>query len=287
MKTKVISIMNSKGGVGKTITAANMAQILASEYGHHVLAIDLDPQADLTALLGLPVPMDDHVELEDIAGAYELLTGGWIPGTPGLYPEDIIHHTRYTGLDLVPSCSQMLVLGLTSADDCTKRLSDFIAAISEADKPYDFVVVDCPPAFSGPSAAAIYCSDDVIIPTKLDYFGHKAAQFILEQIEIIASTSERELLPSVLVTMWHNSEVCKQGLIVLEDALPESVLLYPAMIRRSDKVDESTYYGQALGEYSRFSSAGRDYRDFVSQFLSVTIDGTLESTGWGVAPSGI
>lgn len=281
MKTKVISIMNSKGGVGKTITAANMAQILASEYGMHVLAIDLDPQADLTALLGTPTPMGDHWELDCIAGAYDLLTGA------EAYPENMIYPTRYSGLDLVPSCSQMLVLGLTSADDCTKRLSDFIAAISEADKPYDFVVVDCPPAFSGPSAAAIYCSDDVIIPTKLDYFGHKAAQFILEQIEIIASTSERELLPSVLVTMWHNSEVCKQGLIVLEDALPESVLLYPAMIRRSDKVDESTYYGQALGEYSRFSSAGRDYRDFVAQFLSVTIDGTLESTGWGVAPSGI
>lgn len=281
METKVISIMNSKGGVGKTITAANMAQILASEYGHHVLAIDLDPQADLTALLGQAEIFGDHMELENVAGAYDLLTGA------EAYPENMIYPTRYTGLDLVPSCSQMLVLGLTSADDCTKRLSDFIAAISEADKPYDFVVVDCPPAFSGPSAAAIYCSDDVIIPTKLDYFGHKAAQFILEQIEIIASTSERELLPSVLVTMWHNSEVCKQGLIVLEDALPESVLLYPAMIRRSDKVDESTYYGQALGEYSRFSSAGRDYRDFVAQFLSVTIDGTLESTGWGVAPSGI
>lgn len=281
MKTKVISIMNSKGGVGKTITAANMAQILASEYGMHVLAIDLDPQADLTALLGQAEIFGDHMELENVAGAYDLLTGA------EAYPENMIYPTRYTGLDLVPSCSQMLVLGLTSADDCTKRLSDFIAAISETDKPYDFVVVDCPPAFSGPSAAAIYCSDDVIIPTKLDYFGHKAAQFILEQIEIIASTSERELLPSVLVTMWHNSEVCKQGLVVLEDALPESVLLYPAMIRRSDKVDESTYYGQALGEYSRYSSAGRDYRDFVAQFLSVTIDGTLESTGWGVAPSGI
>lgn len=282
MQTKVISIMNSKGGVGKTITAANMAQILASEYGHHVLAIDLDPQADLTALLGLPVLMGDHVELEDLSGAYDLLTGGQA------YPEDMIYPTRYTGLDLVPSCSQMLVLGLTSADDCTKRLADFIAAVSEMDpNPYHFIVIDCPPAFSGPSAAAIYCSDDVIIPTKLDYFGHKAAQFILEQIEIIASTSEREVLPSVLVTMWHNSEVCKQGLVVLEDALPENVLLYPAMIRRSDKVDESTYYGQALGEYSRFSSAGRDYRDFVAQFLNVTIDGTLDGTGWGVAPSGI
>ena len=281
MKTKVISIMNSKGGVGKTITAANMAQILASEYGHRVLAIDLDPQADLTALLGQADIFGDHMELENVAGAYDLLTGA------EAYPENMIYPTRYTGLDLVPSCSQMLMLGLTSADDCTKRLSDFIAAISETDNPYHFVVIDCPPAFSGPSAAAIYCSDDVIIPTKLDYFGHKAAQFILEQIEIIASTSERELLPSVLVTMWHNSEVCKQGLIVLEDALPESVLLYPAMIRRSDKVDESTYYGQALGEYSRFSSAGRDYRDFVAQFLSVTIDGMLESTGWGVAPSGI
>ena len=71
------------------------------------------------------------------------------------------------------------------------------------------------------------------------------------------------------------------------NAQPENVLLYPAMIRRSDKVDESTYYGQALVEYSRYSSAGRDYRDFVAQFLSVTIDGTLDGTGWGVAPSGI
>lgn len=282
MKTKVISVMNSKGGVGKTITAANMAQILASEYGHRVLAIDLDPQADLTALLGLPVPMGDHVELENMSGAFDLLTGA------EAYPENMIYPTRYTGLDLVPSCSQMLVLGLTSADDCTKRLADFIAAVSEMDpNPYHFIVIDCPPAFSGPSAAAIYCSDDVIIPTKLDYFGHKAAQFILEQIEIIASTSERELLPSVLVTMWHNSEVCKQGLIVLEDALPENVLLYPAMIRRSDKVDESTYYGQALGEYSRFSSAGRDYRDFVAQFLSITYDGTLHSEEWEMSPNAI
>ena len=157
MKTKVISIMNSKGGVGKTITAANMAQIIASEYGHRVLAIDLDPQADLTALLGLPIPMGDHLELEDIAGAFDLLTGAWGPGTVWQHPADIVHHTRYTGLDLVPSCSQMLVLGLTSADDCTKRLSDFIAAISEMDNPYHFVVIDCPPAFSGPSAAAIYC----------------------------------------------------------------------------------------------------------------------------------
>ena len=270
MRTKVISIMNSKGGVGKTITAANMAQILACEHGFHVLAIDLDPQADLTALLGTPTSMGDHWELDDIAGAYDLLTGA------EAYPENMIYPTRYSGLDLVPSCSQMLVLGLTSADDCTKRLSDFIAAISETDKPYDFVVVDCPPAFSGPSAAAIYCSDEVIIPTKLDYFGHKAANFMIEQIEIIASTSERELLPSVLVTMWRNSEVCKQGLEVLEDALPENVLVYPAMIRRSDKVDESTYYGQALGECSRFSSAGRDYRDFVGQFLSVAVEGCLD-----------
>ena len=281
MKTKVISIMNSKGGVGKTITAANMAQILASEYGYRVLAIDLDPQADLTALLGQAEIFGDHMELDNVAGAFDLLTGA------EAYPENMIYPTRYTGLDLVPSCSQMLVLGLTSADDCTKRLSDFIAAISEMDNPYHFVVIDCPPAFSGPSAAAIYCSDDVIIPTKLDYFGHKAAQFILEQIEIIASTSERELLPSVLVTMWHNSEVCKQGLSVLEKALPENVLLYPAMIRRSDKVDESTYYGQALGEYSRFSSAGRDYRDFVAQFLSVTIDGTLDAEEWRAQTNGI
>ena len=272
MRTKVISIMNSKGGVGKTITAANMAQILACEHGYRVLAIDLDPQADLTALLGLPETIGDVTSFEQVSGAYDLLTGGQT------YPEDMIYPTRYTGLSLVPSCSQMLVLGLTSADACTKRLADFIAAVGEMEPtPYDFVIIDCPPAFSGPSAAAIFCSDDVIIPTKLDYFGHKAANFMIEQIEIIASTSDRELLPSVLVTMWRNNDVCKQGLVVLEDALPENVLVYPAMIRRSDKVDESTYYGQALGEYSRFSSAGRDYRDFVDQFISVNVDGCLDT----------
>lgn len=271
MQTRVISIMNSKGGVGKTITAANMAQILTSEHGYRVLAVDLDPQADLTTLLGRPEHMDEYP-----AGAYELLIG------EQLCPENMIYPTRYHCLDLVPSCSQMLVLGLSSADECTRRLADFVAAVSEMEpNPYDFIIIDCPPAFSGPSAAAIYCSDEVIIPTKLDYFGHKAANFMIEQIEIIASTSERELLPSVLVTMWRNTEVCKQGLKVLEDSLPENVLVYPAMIRRSDKVDESTYYGQALGEYSRFSSAGRDYRDFVGQFLSVTVDGALDEMKGG------
>lgn len=261
MKTKVISIMNGKGGVGKTVTAANMAQILACEYHARVLAIDLDPQADLTALLALPEAIGDEVFLEQIAGAYDLLTGG----EP--YPENLIYPTRYTGLDLVPSCSQMLVLGLASADDCTKRLSDFIGALMDSDDPYEFIVIDCPPAFSGPSAAAIYCSDDVIIPVKLDYFGQRAAKFMLEQIEAIASTSEHDLIPSVLVTMWRSSIVCVQGLEALEKALPSNVLIYPVKIRRTDKVDEATYYGQALGEYSRFSSAGRDYRDFVAQYL--------------------
>lgn len=272
MKTKVISVMNGKGGVGKTVTAANLAQILACEHGYHVLACDLDPQADLTALLGLPEHIGDTMELDQIAGAFDLLTGGQDVA------EDMIYPTRYTGLDLLPSCPQMLTLGLADADSCTKRLSDFFGALIGE---YDFVVIDCPPAFSGPSAAAIYCSDDVIIPVKLDFFGHKAANFMLEQVEAIASMSEQTVIPSVLVTMWHNAEVCKQGLDVLKVSLPPNVLIYPAMIRRSDKVDESTYYGQALGEYSRFSSAGRDYRDFVSQFLSRTVDGTLDAEAKG------
>lgn len=245
---KTISIMNVKGGVGKTITAANLAEILAEDYGKRVLLVDADAQGDATHLL---LPTED--ELHGIYGA--LVLGGCY--------DEYVHETRYRNLDIMPASSDLFYLSMEVAERSVKSMGDLMMALREDDA-YDVVVIDCPPSFSAASVAAICSSNRVVIPVKLDAFGIRGCKFLTDQIEAMLDYNS-EIQIGALVTMWHNVEVCRQSRDLL---LQTEIPVYRTAIRRTDKVDESTFYGMALGEYSRFSSAGRDYRDFAAELLT-------------------
>ena len=250
---KTISVMNVKGGVGKTITATNLAEIYAGEYGRRVLLIDADAQGDATHLL---LPSE-----EDPAGTYGALVMG------GSY-EDSIYHTRYRNLDIMPATSDLFYLSMEASTTAVKSMNDLIKVMADEicdghNGAYDIVIIDCPPSFSAASIAAICASDHVVIPVKLDAFGIRGCNFLTKQIEAIYDYNP-EIEVGALVTMWHNAEVCRQSLELLYYS---GVEVYDTKIRRTDKVDESTFYGMALGEYSRFSSAGRDYREFAAELL--------------------
>jgi chromosome partitioning protein len=257
---KTISIMNVKGGVGKTITAVNLAQILACDHNFRVLLIDADAQADASSML---IPEED----EESADCYGMLTAGVVA-------EDYIQSTCYRNLDIVCGGSDMFWISMESAERYTRTMHDFLSAVSPD---YDFCIIDCPPHFSAPSVAAICNSTHVIVPVKLDAFGIRGCRFLVKQVEAILEINPDISMPLVLVTMWRNSEVCRQSYQLLRQDLPEDVVIFPTVIRRTDKADESTFYGQALGEYSRYSSAGRDYRNFTSELLSIVTDHTLDS----------
>ena len=257
---KTISIVNLKGGVGKTVTTVNMAAILAGDYDKKVLVIDADPQANATRFFGL-----DGSECNSVAG---IMAGecDYIP--------DYIYDTSINNVSCVPSEISLIEADIASIRTGygLKALNSFLDAVKAdnelandfGERPFDFTLIDCPPSFTAASVAAIYASDEVIIPIKIDAFAIDGMRELSAQIENVRKIRPGVKIAGVLVTMWHKSNAVVQG----EDLLRASRWpVYQTHIRRSDKVDESTFARQSLDEYSKGCAATVDYRRFVSEYL--------------------
>ena len=250
---RTIAIMNVKGGVGKTITTVNLATILAEFYNKRVLVIDADPQADTSAFLGASDP--------EQAGLPPLISG-----LVTCYAE-AVETTDYAGVDLIASNSDLFDVDRTAlsmgGNAGSSSISDLRDAVIEDDA-YDVILIDCPPSFTACSIAALAAADGVIIPVKLDAFSVRGMTFLLDQIRTLHRINGRCQVDGVLVTQWHNVEVIRQAEQMLRD---KGVPVFDAHIRRTDKVDESTWYCEPLQVYSKHCSAGVDYRAFVREWI--------------------
>ena len=158
---KTTAIMNLKGGVAKTITAVNMAAILAEKHGKRVLLIDADHQGNSSSFFSRSE--DDYTLLDTLTGNGESL---WC---------DNVFGSGIEGLDLIPSDMRLAKLDLTydvpksEQDRRLMRLRDFLDVAVE-DEAYDHVIIDMPPSFSTAAKAALIAADEVIIPMKIDAF---------------------------------------------------------------------------------------------------------------------
>lgn len=259
---KVITVMNIKGGVGKTTTAVNMAATLAAEHGKRVVVIDADPQANATQFFGLK-------------GQYCNTLSGILDGMCS-WLDDFLYNTNTAGVQCVPADMSLIDCDIASVrssdgegvraikDFCRAIWDDNVLASAAGEKGVDYIIIDCPPSFTAASVAAIYASDDVIIPVKIDAFAMSGMQQLLAQIGSVQSIQPGIRVAGVLVTMWHNSPAVVQG----EELLRTSgVPVFRTHIRRSDRVDESSFAARPLLDYSRTSSACRDYRDFVAEYI--------------------
>lgn len=254
---KVISIVNLKGGVGKTATAINMASILATEHGKRVLLIDADPQANATRFFGgenAPVTL------------YDVFTrpSSW---------DECCWMTQVDGVDIIPASMDLLQLDVAAATADAKLIQNFAEFVGVAefagvmrDEPdYDYVIIDCPPGFTAVSIAGISVSDDIIIPAKVDAFAISGIDELTAQIRAVQTVRSGIRIAGVLVTMWHNAPVVTQGEQYLRAM---DVPVFETTIRRTDKMDEATFARQPISDYSRWCAAARDYRDFVDEYVS-------------------
>lgn len=254
---KTISIVNLKGGVGKTITAVNMAQILAADYGKRVLLIDADHQGNTTKFYGVST---DAGTLADAFGGLATV------------PENVIKHTVYRNLDLIPADMSLASVDLQSDADTRAALLRTLPDLCDAlDDQMDYVIFDCPPAFSVACISAIAASNDVIIPVKPGMFEMEGMSELIDQVVDIQRTNPAITIAGVLLTMWHNADVVLQGEQFLRQHVP--VRVFDTHIRRTDKVDESTYAREPITEWSPRSSAAQDYRAFVAEYLRGEQDG--------------
>ena len=251
---KTTAIMNLKGGVAKTITAVNMAMILAEKHGKRVLLIDADHQGNSSSFFSLD---SDCATLRDVlAGECEIC---W---------SDNVQGSGREGLDVLPSDIALANLDLYGGEEERKkqqlRLRDFLDCAAEDDA-YDHVIIDMPPSFSTAAKAALVAADEVIIPMKIDAFSVSGLVELLGQIASMKKINPRLKLRGALVTMYRNAVNTNEAVEFLKKS---RVPVFDSVIRWTDRlVDESTFAHKPLYQHSPRCAAARDYVKFVEEYL--------------------
>lgn len=251
---RTTAILNLKGGVAKTTTAVNMAAILARDYQSRVLLIDADSQCNTTEFFGAD-PTDGN-----LAGLLRHAKDGQ---DPVLLAMDCIQSTRFRNVDILAGDESLMDMDLSQVKLGTANANILCALTEVVAGMYDYILIDCPPAFNAASAAALIAADDVIIPIKLDAFSLRGMGNLMRQIKNMRQINPKLRLAGCLPTMWYrNSQITDA-----ETQLRQAGLPVFHHIRRSDKVDDMTFRQDPLLVTSPNSGAGVDYRRFVAEYV--------------------
>lgn len=258
---KTISILNLKGGVGKTFTAVNMAYEMHRR-GYNVLLIDNDKQGNLSKAYG-------KYDAETYSPAARLLSGDWQQA------DELIQCTDYDGIDIITA--NMALLGaaweLTACREelQTGRFRRLLCAAEEieyygdctVEGKYDYCIIDNPPDIALNVINALEITDEVIVPVKIDEWALEGLDILREQIEDAKQLNPALELKGVLVTHYQNTDGEAAGREWLEQQEGIEVL---GTIRYSKKVAESTFTFKPIYEYSPRCGAAQDYKKFVTEY---------------------
>jgi len=248
---KTVSIINLKGGVAKTVSAVNMAHILATVHKKRVLLVDNDKQANITKMFAL----HDY----DNYSVADVLTNS------GVSLEEIICPTRYNGLDIIPANMSLLDVLMGDNNPPPTRFREAFATLAGE---YDFCIIDNAPDINISTINALVCADEVIIPIKIDKFAFDGLAELVEQIDTAKQLNHGLTLRGCLVTSYQRNGVNEEGETWLREHTGYPI--FNTHIRRTVKVDESTFLHKPIIEYSPRCGAARDYLALVSEFLDVS-----------------
>lgn len=251
-----LAIVNQKGGCGKTTTAINLAGVLA-RFGERVLLVDMDPQGHAAA--GLAVPED---RIDRHIGDAML--------TPDEQPIDETRLIWRIGrnLDLAPSAMKLAGLeaargGLADRPDRDQRLT---SALRRIQTPYDWLLIDCPPAIGLLTYNAIRAADEAIIPVETSYFAIHGAGRQINTIRSLARRLGGRTPHRVLVTMHDpDSDLARELFEDLKRRLGERLI--PRVIRLDPKLKEAASFGQPLVAYDPTAPGAQDYSDLGAWLL--------------------
>ena len=254
---KMISLVNQKGGVGKTTTSINLSASLAM-LGKKVLLIDFDPQGNSTT--GIGVNKGDFNK-----SIYDVLIGS-------CNIDDVIIHTEYKRLDLIPA--SILLSGLESDfQEISKEEHDFIktaqlkAKIDPIKDRYDYIIVDCPPALGLLTSNALVASNSVIIPVQCEFLALEGIMQLLNTIMKAQRQLNRNLeIEGVLLTMLDST--ANLGFEVVEEIrkyFKEKV--YNTIIPRLVKLAESPSHGKPVLAYDPKSRATDAYINLAKEVI--------------------
>ena len=254
---QIISIINQKGGVGKTTTAINLAAGL-SEQNKKILVIDLDPQGNATTGLGL-----SNIE-ESSDTIYGVLNG-----TKEI--SEVIKKTKFKNLDIITSNVDLSGLELETADDTQRAFilkSKLAAYLNNSRALYDYVLIDCPPSLSLLTVMALVSSNSLLVPLQTEFFALEGLTQLIKTIDRIKVSLNPDLeIRGILLTMYDkrnklSSQVEKEARDYFNDKV------YKTIIPRNVRLSEAPSHGMPVLIYDKSCPGSKSYYNFTDEFIN-------------------
>ena len=257
MDKKIISIINQKGGVGKTTTVINLAAGLSMKE-KKVLVIDLDPQGNATTGLGLSNTENSENTIYSVLNGNKKIS-------------EVIQKTKFEKLNLVSSNVDLSGLEVETAGDSRRafKLKDELALIlNDSEASYDYILIDCPPSLSLLTIMALVASDALVVPLQTEFFALEGLTQLMKTIERIKSNLNPTLeIRGILLTMYDKrNKLSSQVEAEARNYFKDKV--YNIAVPRNVRLSEAPSHGVPVLIYDKLCPGSKAYFRFTEEFLN-------------------
>ena len=257
MNRKIISVINQKGGVGKTTTVINLAAGLTMK-GKKILVIDLDPQGNATTGLGLSNTTTSDQTIYNVLNGNKKIS-------------EVIKSTSFENLDLISSNVDLSGLEVETAGDSRRafKLKDELTLILNNSKPtYDYIIIDCPPSLSLLTIMALVASDALVVPLQTEFFALEGLTQLMKTIERIKTNLNPSLdIRGILLTMYDKRNKLS-GEVETEARNYFKDKVYSTAVPRNVRLSEAPSHGVPVLIYDKTCPGSRAYFNFTEEFLN-------------------